>query len=280
MAKKHFANSQLWKRILCIAATSTMVFSMLPVFSLTVSAAPTDKPDLLKAGSVPVSSENYTLGGPFPKGTGGSDYFRIPNVITLENGDLLATADARYQVLSGDGSSPDGGGIDTIASVSSDGGKTWHYSFPIYFPDSNLNAGPKATTIIDPGVMKGPDGTIYCIADANPTGVTTMGGYTDPGYGTGYIEVEGKQRLALTSDYLKVNTRPDSNGAGYEYYVGDLDEDGFAPVLNISDHEPSAYCVDEWFNIYEIASNGTRTELKQKQVDSDVDVQQNAFYKD
>ncbi len=279
MAKKHFSNSRLWKRTLCIATASTMVFSMLPSFSLTVSAAPTDKPDLLKAGSVPVSSENYTLGGPFPKGTAGCDYFRIPNVITLDNGDLLATADARYQVLSGDGSSPDGGGIDTIASVSSDGGKTWYYSFPIYFPDSNLNAGTKATTIIDPGVVKGPDGTIYCIADANPTGVTTMNGYTDPGRGTGYIEVKGKQRLALTSNYSKVNTRPDSDGATYEYYVGDLDEDGFAPVLNISDNEPSDYCVDEWFNIYKI-SNGTRVELKQKQVDSDVDVQQNAFYKD
>lgn len=279
MAKKCSITLRLQKRILCGITAGTMLFSTLSAFSFPVSAASSNEPFLLKAGSVPVHEDRFTKGGPFPEGTGNSQHFRIPALITLENGDLLATADARYDRISGDGSSPDGGGLDTIASVSSDGGKTWRYSFPIYFPDSLQNAATDATTIIDPGVMEGPDGTIYCIADVNPTGVTTMGGYHSPGYGTGYIEIDGTQRLALTDSFDYSANRPDTAGVNYEYYVGDY-TDGFAPVLNRSDHTPTAYCVDEWFNIYQTEADGSRKELKQKQVDSDTDIQQNAFYRD
>ena len=31
-----------------------------------------------------------------------------------------------------------------------------------------------ATTIIDSCVLEGPDGTVYCFADVNPTGATTL----------------------------------------------------------------------------------------------------------
>ncbi len=282
MAKKHATTSLFRKRILCSITTSTLVFSMLPAFSFPALAASADPlPHLLKAGSVPVDSNLSTKTEPFPQGTGGSDYFRIPALTCLENGDLLAVADARYNALGADGAAPDGGGLDTIASVSSDGGKNWNYSFPIYFPDSSLNAGTKATTIIDPGIVEGPDGTVYCIADVNPTGVTTLTsqGYQAPGCGTGYVEINGTQRLALTSSFDKSNTRPDSSGADYEYYVGDF-ENGYAPVCNISDHTTSKYCVDEWLNIYETSSDGSRKELKQSQVDSSTQIQQNVFYKD
>ena len=88
---------------------------------------------LLKAGSVSASKSTETQGQPFAKGTAGSNLFRIPCLITLENGDILAAADARYTEYR------DFGGIDTIASVSSDGGKTWQYSFPIYFPRQQIH---------------------------------------------------------------------------------------------------------------------------------------------
>lgn len=154
MAKKRATTSLFRKRILCSITTSTLVFSMLPAFSFPALAASADPlPHLLKAGSVPVNSNRSTKTEPFPQGTGGSDYFRIPALTCLENGDLLAVADARYNALGADGAAPDGGGLDTIASVSADGGKNWNYSFPIYFPDSSLNAGTKATTIIDPGIL-------------------------------------------------------------------------------------------------------------------------------
>lgn len=279
MSKNKTATSKLWKRGMSIATAGTLFLSMMPLFPLSASAE-TQKESLLKAGSIPASKEHVTKGGPFPPKTANSDHFRIPAISTLENGSLIAVADARYDVLSGDGSSPDGGGLDTIASVSDDGGKTWHYSFPIYFPDSRQNAGNRATTIIDPGVIVGPDNTIYCIADVNPTGVTTMGGYRSPGCGTGYVEVhgEGDFRLALTADFqTKAKTRPDADGADYEYYVGDF-TDGFAPVLNMQDDSPSDYCVDEWYNLYSTDSSGARTELTQTQVDSDTQIQQNVFF--
>ena len=71
---------------------------------------------LLKAGSISVSANGITTDQPLARGTDGSDIFRIPCLITLQNGDILAAADARYTQYR------DFGGIDTIASVSSDGG--------------------------------------------------------------------------------------------------------------------------------------------------------------
>ena len=230
---------------------------------------------LLKAGSIPVSAERITKDEPFASGTGNSTYFRIPALITLPNGTIVTAADARY------GTTEDGGGLDTIASISEDGGKTWQYSFPIYFPDSDGYAGTSATTAIDPALVRAKDGTIYCIADMNPTGVTTYYIYTSPGMGTGYITIHGVERLPLTSNYANVNTAPTADDmTTYEYYVGDFDENGFAPILNRADDTPSAYGVDEWFNLYTVKDGVYIADLTQKQVNADALVQQNAFYRD
>lgn len=301
MKRKHLSISQMWKQGLSVMIAGAMAVSMLPAFSLAASAGAMDPPVMRKAGSIPASEETRTVGEPFAKGTAGCERFRIPALITLQNGDLLATADARYGVDNG-GDAPDGGGLDSIASVSSDGGKTWNYSFPFYFADSDGYPGDDtrtdATTIIDPGVVEGPDGTVYCIADVNPTGVTTMGGFHYPGRGTGYMLVDGEPRLALTADYDKADTRPDTEddskeyhvgepnaSAVYEYYVGDFDADGYAPVLKTADGSPSQYGVDEWYNLYTLKDGEYVDDLRQvqvkqesKQSDPDVMVQQNAFY--
>ena len=227
---------------------------------------------LLKAGSISASDENVTENQPFAAGTAGSNLFRIPCLITLENGSILAAADARYTEYR------DFGGIDTIASVSSDGGKTWKYSFPINFPDSNGSAGfGQATTAIDPVLVQGNDGTIYCMADMNPTGVTTLDVY--PGKGTGYITVDGVERLALTSSWDDSALEPKANADKYEYYVGDF-ADGYAPVLKVADHTATEYAVDEWYNIYTVRNGEYVADLTQTQVNSDTLIQQNAFYRD
>lgn len=57
--------SQMWKRGLTIVTASTVAFSMLPAFSLSSSAAATDKPVLKKAGSLSVCEENVTQNQPF-----------------------------------------------------------------------------------------------------------------------------------------------------------------------------------------------------------------------
>lgn len=259
-----------WGRRLGAVLAFMMMAASLSVSSM---AAEAEEKELLKAGSIQASAEHVTQKQPFASGTAGSTYFRIPAFIVTQNGNLLAAADARY------GTTGDGGGLDTIASVSMDGGQTWNYSFPLYFPDGDGYTGNNATTIIDPVLVQGADETIYCLADVNPTGVTTMGGYTYPHVGTGYITVDGEEHLALTSDYSRVNTLPSEEDCTvYEYYVGDFDENGYAPVINRADGSASEYGVDKWYNLYHVKNGEYVADLTQTQVNTDTVIQQNAFY--
>lgn len=239
-------------------------------------------PIMTKAGSISASEDTLTYNEPFAQWTAGCENFRIPALITLQNGSILATADARWETAN------DGGGIDSIASVSEDGGKTWHYSFPFYFPDSYGYAGTKATTIIDPGVLEGPDGTIYFIADVNPTGGTTMNGYRNPGVGTGYINVdngkdEGRYQAITTNWDTSCRVEPtDGDLESYPYYIGDLNEEGYAEILKRSDGSPTGFGVDEWYNLYSCSNGEFVDNLERSTVvnNSDMKIQQNAFYKD
>ena len=262
---------RLWKQSLGMGMSLAMALTMLPAVP-----AKAEETALLKAGSINTAEGNVTEGQPFAAGTAGSENFRIPAMIVTKNGNLLAAADARY------GTTGDGGGLDTIASVSEDGGQTWKYSFPLFFPDSNGYAGNTATTIIDPVLVQGEDGAVYCMADVNPTGVTTMGGYTLPGEGTGYITVDGKERLALTDDYENVNTAPAADDTEtYGYYVGDWDEQGYAPVISRANGSASTYAVDKWYNLYSVKGGEYAADLTQAQVnDPNTQIQQNAFYRD
>lgn len=258
---------KLWKQGLGTALVCGLAVAVFP-------AAKADAADLLKAGPINTTAEHVTQNQPFAEGTAGSQYFRIPAFIVTQKGNLLAAADARYSTTG------DGGGLDTIASVSTDNGKTWNYSFPLYFPDSDGYIGNTATTIIDPALVQGKDGEIYCIADVNPTGVTTMGGYKAPGEGTGYVKVNGKDYLAVTDNYDNVNTQPkDDDVTTYAYYVGDWDENGYARILKRSDHSETEYGVDKWYNLYKVENGEYKDTLTQKQVNSNTDIQQNIFYK-
>ena len=278
--QKYFLK-QLWKRAAGFGMAFSMAVTLLPTLPAAaeytvslplLSETARTRPDLKKAGTVPASEETITYDQPFAPFTAGSENFRIPGLITLKNGDLLASGDARWEEWN------DGGGIDSIASVSSDGGKTWNYSFPLYFPDSYGHAGHKATTIIDPGIVEGPDGTIYFIADVNPTGCKTWGSVC--GQGTGYVTVDGKRYLALTEDFNKRNTAPsDDNLTDYPYYVEAFNEEGYARILKRADNTETGYGVDQWYNIYQIVNGEYKDTMTQKQVNSGVDIQQNAFYK-
>lgn len=259
-------------------AAAILLAPTVPGLGAELSEEASRMPEITKAGSVSVSSEGVTYDEPFATGTAGCKHFRIPALITLQDGTLLATADARWETTG------DGGGIDSIASISEDGGKTWQYSFPLYFPDSVGYAGNSATTIIDPGVMEGPDGTIYFIADVNPTGSTTM--YKQIPEGTGYVEVENEadsgRFLALTENYQTswdVNPE-DGTLENYPWYVSKFDKDGFAKILKRSDGSESGYGVDEWYNLYTIEDGTYVDNLRQSQVNSSTEIQQNAFYKD
>ena len=132
-------------------------------------------------------------------------------------------------------------------------------------------------------IVQGADGTIYCMADMNPTGVTTLDVY--PGVGTGYITVDGVERLALTSSWETSATQPSETAGAdgnytYEYYVGDFSE-GYAPVIDRKTGEAIEYVVDEWYNIYSVKNGEYVADLTQQVVnDANTTLQQNAFYKD
>ena len=241
----------------------------LQTLKLKFQKEPTAGEPLLQAGAHHIKSE--TKQQPFPPQLDTSEYFRIPAIVTLQDGTLFAAADARYETTG------DGGGLDTMFALSKDGGESWQQSYAIWYPDSERYAGKKATTCIDPVVAQGTDGTIYVLADMNPTGVTTMHGYTFPHVGTGYMTVEGKECLALTNQYRKVNQNPKENP--YPYYLGAFDSN-LATVYSTLDHEPTDWALDAWLNIYEKQADGKFLPLYQKQVNKPYAfIQQNAFYK-
>lgn len=290
MQRQKHELKQLWKRGAGFGMALSMAVTLLPALPAAAAKRPgvtqslsesaQSKPNMTKAGSVPVSDGTLTYDQPFEPFTAGCENFRIPALITLQNGDLLATGDARWAEWN------DGGGIDSIASVSSDNGKTWNYSFPIYFPDGygyvgqgNNGSNSNSTTIIDPGVVEGPDGTVYFIADVNPTGSTTM--YKGIGTGTGYVTVNGERYLALTEDFgTSWNTEPtDGNLTAYPYYIEHFNEEGYARILKRSDNAETGYGVDEWFNLYTVTDGEYIDDLTQKQVNSNTDIQQNVYYK-
>ena len=165
-----------------------------------------------------------TSGNPFVKGTGGSNSFRIPALVTLNNGTLVAAADARWNTTY------DGGGLDTIVSYSSDKGANWNYTFANYLGDNgNVYNGSGSTAFIDPALAT--DGsTVYMLCDLYPYGVALNGsGNTAPSTAVGFNS-DGKLLLS-------------TNGSNYNYYL-----DGTVIKDSIG-NEVSGLTVDSYFNV-------------------------------
>lgn len=176
---------------------------------------------------------------PFAPGTGGSSNFRIPSIITLDSGRILAAIDARWNHLG------DACALDTIVSYSDDGGQTWNYSFANYFEDSVDAKQLNATAFIDPVMVQGKDGTIYLMVDLFPGGVALNTALMAPAKSSGYVEINGVQRLVL---YL-TPTDTEQNDSNYAYYVGDF-VDGYAKIYDLDD-AATDYYVDEYYYLYQ-----------------------------
>lgn len=170
---------------------------------------------------------------PFASGTGGSTNFRIPALVTLSNGTLVAAADARWDTTA------DGGGLDTIVSRSTDGGKNWSYTFANYLGDNGNVHNEASTCFIDPALAT--DGsTVYMIVDLFPAGYALNGANRQPDTGD----------IGFTSDgYLKLSG---DGRSSYDYYL----KDGF--IYDSNNIVVSGYTVDEYFNI---TGNGCNTNL-------------------
>lgn len=214
--------------------------------------------EILPNGS---TATGTTTGQPFASGTAGSANFRIPSLITLDDGSLLAAIDARWNHAG------DACALDTIISKSTDGGETWTYSFPNYFNDSTDALNSYATAFIDPAMIQGQDGTIYLLADLFPGGVALNTAPKAPLAKSGYEEIDGEYRLVLYASPL-----PEEQ-TSYTHYAGDFGSDGFAPVIDAADNSTDYY-VDQWYYLY----NADKERIYCPQLGSSKYVQQNVFY--
>lgn len=225
-----------------------------------VPAETADREDL-------IPQPGTTQDEPFAPGTGGSNNFRIPSIITLDSGRILAAIDARWNHLG------DACALDTIVSYSDDGGKTWNYSFANYFEDSVDSKQSYATAFIDPVMVQGNDGTIYLMVDLFPGGVALNTAPMAPTKSSGYVEIDGVQRLVLYTS----GTASQQNDSNYVSYVGDF-EDGYAKIYDV-DGSVTDYYVDEYYYLYQgDGSDPDAQKIYCQQLGSSKYIQQNLFF--
>ena len=201
-------------------------------------------------GAVEISqkpADGNTVGQPFAPYTGGSQNFRIPGIVTLDNGTLIAACDARWN------HSGDGAGLDTIVSVSTDNGANWTYTFANYLGDNGDVYNNLSTCFIDPGI--GTDGTTaYLIADLWPAGIALNTSKYSPVSGkTGFDDNDNLQLRDVALDTVVIggsgyNTM--AARATYGYYL-DLDtlELYAYGAEGEEDTKVEGYTVDAYFNI-------------------------------
>ena len=160
----------------------------------------------------------------------GSAQFRIPAVVTMDDGTVVAAADARWNTHA------DGCGLDTMLSVSEDNGATWRYTFANYLGDNGNRMNRYSTAFIDPLLVTKGD-TIYLLVDLFPGGVALNSSAFRPEPSTGY-NAEGKL-------LLRYYDSPD-----YRYFLGDFDETGTARIFREDGTPVNGYTADRWFNLY------------------------------
>lgn len=175
--------------------------------------------------------DGITADQPFARGTGGSNCFRIPSLVTLQDGALLAAADARWN-HTGDGFCP-----DTMVSRSKDSGRTWNYTFANYLGDNGNEYHPKSTAFLDPALAVKGD-KVYLLTDLYPGGIYI--GNAEKG--TGYDE----------NGHLLLKRRGDLS---YEYYMGDIEE-GTAGIYRRDGSRLPDFQVDAHFNWYYCGAAG------------------------
>lgn len=204
------------------------------VSSIPVAPAYAQNEDTISEITNPFRSDvSFTAGD----STVTSDSFRIPSMVTLADGTIVAAADIRWNTTY------DGGGLDTLVARSTDGGKTWSYNAANYLGDNdNQYNGSLSTAFLDPCLTIGADGkTVYMLVDLYPYGVALNGsGHTQP---TEKIGFNDDGHLLLSGDDHK----------SYSYYLDN------GKIYNSSDIPVEGYEVDAYFNIS--GSDGTNTNL-------------------
>lgn len=211
-----------------IIATIIVVFMLLTIIPTVPAHA------LSTAVEVPFYSKlNFTL----PNGTTtSSNSYRIPAMITLSDGTIVAAADIRWNTTY------DGGGLDTLTARSSDGGVTWEYTVANYLGDNGNQYNGLSTAFIDPCLVLNRTGdTVYMLVDLYPYGIALNGsGNKAPSSETGF---DGNGNLLLSNDSHK----------SYGYYLNLEDY-----IIYSTNGNSTNIQVDPYFNY---TTNGVTTNL-------------------
>jgi len=190
------------------------------------------------------SPTGVTEGQPFATGTGGSSNFRIPAMITLSDGTIVAAADARWN------HSRDACSIDIMVSRSKDNGATWEYSLPAYFNDSTNAKHTYGACFIDPVMVRDANDRIYMMVDLFPGGIAINTAPKRPDAASGFVEIEGEKRLVLYNT-ANPDEQDDNN---YVYYVGDYGTDNLAPIYEVTGEntysDTADFYMDRSFYLY------------------------------
>lgn len=166
---------------------------------------------------------SFSLNGQLVK----SDSYRIPSIVTLADGTIVAAADIRWNTTY------DGGGLDTLVARSTDGGKTWSYNVANYLGDNGNQYNSQSTTFIDPNLLVAADGqTVYMLVDLYAYGVALNGNGSQiqPVADTGF-DANGNLKLS------------DDNHYSYNYYLNN------GKIYDSSNNVVKGYEVDAYFNI-------------------------------
>lgn len=210
--------------------------------------------------------------------TGNSQHYRIPSIITLDNGWLLAGADARWGVY---GDSPEN--LDGLVSISKDGGKTWEWQLVNEFVDyPSQNGGRKgnSASFIDPTFIQSGDGTVYMMADAWPAGTGIWGTGGASCESTGFDE-NGNFLISRG----KAGAIASLDADLYTYYCDaaakqTFDIDGarieLRPIKD-KDGALTGSWIDAYFDLYTVR-DGVASPTVVKQHESNKDVHANVFY--
>ena len=210
--------------------------------------------------------------------TGLSQHYRIPSIITLDNGWLLAGADARWGVY---GDSPEN--LDGLVSISKDGGKTWEWELVNEFVDyPSQNGGHKgnSASFIDPTFIQGGDGTVYMMADAWPAGTGIWGTGGASCESTGF---DGNGNFLISRG--KAGAIAGLDADRYTYYCDAAAKQTFSvdgaqvELVPIKDKDGAltGSWVDAYFDLYTVA-DGAASRTVVKQHESGKDIQANVFY--
>lgn len=209
-----------------------------------------------------------------------SNYFRIPTLLTLKSGTVVASADVRYG-----GTHDSKSNIDIAFSRSMDNGETWSDPIlPLCFDDyeaqrvnwpreagrRDLQIQGSASFIDSVLIQDSASERLYMFVDVMPAGI----GSSNAAVGNGYKTIDGKQ-------YLKLRWHEDPSSE-YNYSVR---EQGV--IYDDRTNTPTEYTVNDDF---EVIQNGNPLTVKQYSVSiegsklnetqTNVDVAMNVFYKD